>query len=754
VWCYLLKCPERKIEGGLWQEAATVPPNTISYEDPFSGLQPFGRYYYRVKSFSGTRSSPYSNEVLMVAQPHLLSLSPAATGPSSQRKVVNAGGFTHAVYESGGSIFYTRYDGTDWSPEIPIWISSTASNASIGFSTTAGTYLQIAWTDRVQNDPVNWTTYYKWSANLGVSWQPDPIMLAGLCNEPTNPVVSSGPYSAVIWKGWDGLRVMHDPWRNPVTSYRTISYTDATTRDVSVTQRFDASGFYYDLAFVKGAPGARKTYHQQLRYFPYSGNWYWYFGNPLNLSGSYSWMSDCANTSIINDGLHFFIVWDALCDNTAEEAEEDAPPQFTRKVILREYADGTWKPVVKLDHYGHGAAHPTVGLNLDPSVNKMSIAWSCGSHIVKISRGISGGWGQMQYVAEGAYPSLTPRVESGERGFLAYTSGIIPPYQIVLQSDAMLQVTNGSEPENGLKLPQLSGGNNRFDPICNVRLARCGAVKLDSISIPGLEWGALSGSFWMESPSFEIVRGATREEVSFSSSDSSTLSQWLGTISFVVPNDADVLNGRAVFALRDFAVNNPRVPRNLPVVLTEARIGNNRQTALSLTVGQLMGLAARDAVIAFNISVPARPLRGKTIRLTQRLLGQDEGRQPAWSASIYAVGADSLQPGNTLPLAAPGNPDQGLPTVFALHQGYPNPFNPTATIKFDMPEDGNVSLVVYDVLGREVTRLVDGFEEAGYRAATWNATGVASGVYFARLNVGDANGGQRFTAVRKLVVMK
>jgi predicted outer membrane repeat protein len=79
-----------------------------------------------------------------------------------------------------------------------------------------------------------------------------------------------------------------------------------------------------------------------------------------------------------------------------------------------------------------------------------------------------------------------------------------------------------------------------------------------------------------------------------------------------------------------------------------------------------------------------------------------------------------------------------LPTEFALHQNYPNPFNPVSTIRYELPQASNVSLLIYDILGREVARLVDSYMEPGYQHAQWNgrdATGheVPSGIYIARL---------------------
>jgi flagellar hook assembly protein FlgD len=101
----------------------------------------------------------------------------------------------------------------------------------------------------------------------------------------------------------------------------------------------------------------------------------------------------------------------------------------------------------------------------------------------------------------------------------------------------------------------------------------------------------------------------------------------------------------------------------------------------------------------------------------------------------------------------------GIPFEYALHQNYPNPFNPSTQIDYDLPEPGNVSLVVYDILGREVSRLATGHHEAGYYSAVWNGTnsegrGVASGVYFARFTAADAAGAVKLSKVSKLLLTK
>jgi hypothetical protein len=94
-----------------------------------------------------------------------------------------------------------------------------------------------------------------------------------------------------------------------------------------------------------------------------------------------------------------------------------------------------------------------------------------------------------------------------------------------------------------------------------------------------------------------------------------------------------------------------------------------------------------------------------------------------------------------------------LPVTFSI-DSYPNPFNPSTTINYDLPVAGEVSLVVCDVLGRKVTELASGLHEAGYHSVIWNASDAASGVYFARFTVTDPEGQVKFTKVSKLMLMK
>lgn len=91
---------------------------------------------------------------------------------------------------------------------------------------------------------------------------------------------------------------------------------------------------------------------------------------------------------------------------------------------------------------------------------------------------------------------------------------------------------------------------------------------------------------------------------------------------------------------------------------------------------------------------------------------------------------------------------ESVPEVYLLTQNFPNPFNPTTNISFALPQASKVTLAVYDVSGKLVTTLVNGYRNAGTHEVTFNASGLASGIYLYRLSAGD------FTASGKMVLMK
>ena len=89
-----------------------------------------------------------------------------------------------------------------------------------------------------------------------------------------------------------------------------------------------------------------------------------------------------------------------------------------------------------------------------------------------------------------------------------------------------------------------------------------------------------------------------------------------------------------------------------------------------------------------------------------------------------------------------------MPTEFALLPACPNPFNPITTINYEVPINSQISIDIYNILGKKVATLFDGNQQPGHHTITWDASDVSSGIYFCQLQAND------FIAVKKMILMK
>ena len=101
-----------------------------------------------------------------------------------------------------------------------------------------------------------------------------------------------------------------------------------------------------------------------------------------------------------------------------------------------------------------------------------------------------------------------------------------------------------------------------------------------------------------------------------------------------------------------------------------------------------------------------------------------------------------------LPIAVSVPIAESVPEQFALEQNYPNPFNPSTAITYQVSKAGLVTIKVYDLLGQEVTSLVNEEKVPGTYRVTWNAEGIPSGVYFYTMNSSS------FAATRQMILLK
>lgn len=89
-----------------------------------------------------------------------------------------------------------------------------------------------------------------------------------------------------------------------------------------------------------------------------------------------------------------------------------------------------------------------------------------------------------------------------------------------------------------------------------------------------------------------------------------------------------------------------------------------------------------------------------------------------------------------------------FPSVYKFYENYPNPFNPSTKIKFDIPKSSLVKLAVYDVLGKEIAVLLDRQLSPGTYEAEWDGSNYTSGIYYYRLTAGD------YSEAKKMILLK
>ncbi len=166
---------------------------------------------------------------------------------------------------------------------------------------------------------------------------------------------------------------------------------------------------------------------------------------------------------------------------------------------------------------------------------------------------------------------------------------------------------------------------------------------------------------------------------------------------------------------------------------------------------------ARDYITEFNFSktrpdsVSINGIKNSRIDVTTLLNTSVTGwAYDSLKAKIYSRFADNgLQ--NSVRLFRTNITEveqNNLPLSYELTQNYPNPFNPATTIRYQIAKEGRVNMTVYDILGKEIMRLVDEVKAPGSYSAVFNGSGLATGMYFYRISVND------FTTTKKMMLIK
>jgi flagellar hook assembly protein FlgD len=129
--------------------------------------------------------------------------------------------------------------------------------------------------------------------------------------------------------------------------------------------------------------------------------------------------------------------------------------------------------------------------------------------------------------------------------------------------------------------------------------------------------------------------------------------------------------------------------------------------------------------------------------------------EPSWAKrDLHAQRIPDLSSSVSVTVTvASGKSEDLLPKAFSLSQNYPNPFNPETVIKYALPEDCDVELVIYNILGQQVKVLVNAYQNAGYKAVHWNGRDdggneIASGLYFYKIKT------PKYSETKKMILLR
>ena len=122
-----------------------------------------------------------------------------------------------------------------------------------------------------------------------------------------------------------------------------------------------------------------------------------------------------------------------------------------------------------------------------------------------------------------------------------------------------------------------------------------------------------------------------------------------------------------------------------------------------------------------------------------------------WDASI---GHGTPGAVNSVTSDVEENKSDPIPTEFSLLQNYPNPFNPATNIKFEIPEESSVKLIIYNILGKQIEEIADGEFSPGIYSFKWDGSTFSSGIYFLQMNAQSRTSSKNYNSVKKLILLK
>jgi subtilisin family serine protease len=644
------------------------------------------------------------------------SFSSQATAFNGQRKLYKSGNTLHEVFSSGsvdgGEIFYRRStdNGANWDITKRLSDGTATSLAPCITMVNNESTVLVVWQ---QKNGTNYNIMLSHSTNSGNTWSITiPIQSNFTCtSQGPLPSVAGSYFNLVfvVYRTSSGLMYTYSNDMSSWTSPSVVPYTNTNCNSPS-------SAFYTilnpetDIDKCNLAYSTDDTYSSQV--------YYNYFDfNP------YAW-STATNLSDILTGYAYHqkpslaVSWDPDIVHVAWEAS--VAPHPTPVVVHRKGYSGNF-----------GSQYYVISANTpgNPSITGLSSddAWmvfqdSEVGGFYKIKHYNSGGswiWGTPTFVSSDPYCNAQLSVGSGNPKYL-WTSGSSTPFTINISTETLsksnyaafnysrelnlIDSKTGAGITLEIQQPQiiLDDGTTSLIPFTD--------VPPDSIIITAKEIFSY-GNIQPFIPSADIDTVKLQYSVRMIRGEN-MLSKTAGTISFDI---YDIQSG------------NPVTRISSQDIIADSDTTND-QYQINLPYKEVSSL-----------------INTKEIMIRPVIAGLKEESQEMTAGLGHIYRYDTkVESGSPKDLIV----ETAVPVEYHLGQNYPNPFNPTTVIRYQVPEDGLVSLRIYDVLGREIKELVNEFKAAGRYEVTFDASGLASGMYLCRLRA------DKYTSVKKMVLLR
>lgn len=646
---------------------------------------------------------------------NMVSTTSLATGYNNGRRMVrDDNGKLHMVYEDNGEIWYTSStnDGSSWQKEVRL---------SDGYGNNHYPSIAIGYLNKYH---VVWLQIWEgWSKEIVYKKEGHNTEILGeTTKSAVYPVVTANrlfDFAMVVWNDGTNLkfRVYTDEWEE-WSSARSVPNTNSSC--IYPTIANDGSSSYAThLAWQKN----NEIYYQNMHYL-LEENFMWRHYKCVSDVQSLN-ENEYPSIAVRKIDRKPVIVWQSF---DASQEEIDKLIVYRKKSST---SNSNWGTISEFSVTDRESLMPSVATYLNENYNDATIVWHTDNKkLMKVNKR-NGSWQNITQIAsDSRYANISYRYNGTNNtsydNILTWTKYHTSPYFVKTE-----------EAGNSVLGKSSSSSNSE--------ISRSEEFKLDLFVDAKASVTDNLGTFLFDLNYPESAYPVTFETVndtlisrSFFRSGNFNADDYIKLPYQIFVNN---INQKS---LEKYLKSFPSYL--LKIVLRESNSGSVIETLATITIDDLYDAILKgDKLISEVVYITTSKYPGSKVYLDvlaniTRSKEYKPIRIVSFGDNVKDISEEAAQKSSSKP--------SGLVRSYNLSANYPNPFNPQTTITYDIPKDGHVKLVVYNVEGRAVATLVNGFKPKGRYLVVFDGTHLSSGIYFYRLNAGS------FTDTKRMLLVK